>query len=192
MRVFRDLIEDTRAADTIPLKMVVYLSITGVIMVLVAVSWNNSLPFIQGVEADEQMTDAALKLQSIQEGSARSLIYPETAQGSMCNIEFSLPEDIIYVAFGVDPDPDGDGDLTNSEWVQNNNTITYQYNNGVRKHVLMKGDTIDLKKGIQDEDGIWVIDGTYHEKGIVIEGPVNGEFGFELVLDGNVCTLSHF
>ena len=194
MRVFLD---DTRGVDTIPLKLVVYLALTCAVMVLIAVSWGNIMPFIEGADVDKQITDAALKIISIQQGAARDLLDTRSADGSMCIFELFLPDNVIFVGFGVDPDPDANGNLTDSEWVVEENTIVYQYSNGVKKRVFLNGDTIQFRNGVQDASGRWVIDTNLdvangHDVGVVLEGPISGEFIFEMVFDGERCMLSRF
>ena len=194
MRIFLD---DTRGVDTIPLKLVVYLALTCAVMVLIAVSWGNIMPFIEGADVDEQITDAALKITSIKQGAARDILDTRSADGSMCVVELSLPDNVRFVGFGVDPDPDANGNLTDSEWVVEDNTIVYQYSNGVKKRVFLNGDTIQFQNGIQDASGRWVIDTNLdiangHDVGVVLEGPISGEFIFEMVFDGERCMLSRF
>ena len=194
MRVFLD---DTRGVDTIPLKLVVYLALTGAVMVLIAVSWGNIMPFIEGADVDKQITDAALKVTSIQQGAARDLLDTRSADGSMCVVELSLPDNVRFVGFGVDPDPDANGNLTDSEWVVEDNTIVYQYSNGVKKRVFLNGETVQFRNGVHDPSGGWVIDNNLdvangHDVGVVLEGPISGEFIFEMVFDGERYMLSRF
>ena len=188
---------DTRGVDTIPLKLVVYLALTGAVMVLIAVSWGNIMPFIEGADVDKQITDAALKITSVQQGAARDLLDTRSADGSMCIVELSLPDNVRFVGFGVDPDPDANGNLADSKWVAEDNTIVYQYLNGVKKRVFLNGETVQFKNGVQDTSGRWVIDTNLdvangHDAGVVLEGAVNGEFIFEMVFDGEMYMLSHF
>ena len=188
---------DTRGVDTIPLKLVVYLALTGAVMVLIAVSWGNIMPFIEGADVDKQITDAALKITSVQQGAARDLLDTRSADGSMCIVELSLPDNVRFVGFGVDPDPDANGNLTDSKWVKEDNTIVYQYLNGVKKRVFLNGETVQFKSGVQDTSDRWVINTNFdiangHDAGVVLEGAVSGEFIFEMVFDGEMYMLSHF
>ena len=189
--------DDTRGVDTIPLKLVVYLALTGAVMVLIAVSWGNIMPFIEGADVDKQITDSALKITSIQRGSARDILDQRSFDGSMCIVELFLPDNVRFVGFGVDPDPDANGNLTDSEWVVEDNTIVYQYLNGVKKRVFLNMETVQFRNGVQDTSGRWVIDDNLdvangHDVGVVLEGPVSGEFIFEMVFDGSGYVLSHF
>ena len=187
---------DNGGVDTIPLKMVVYLTITSVIIVLMAISWSNISPFIAGADVDRQLKDAGLAISSIQNGYARDLT--ATGQdGSMCTVSFSMPDNVRYVAFGVDPDPDMDRDLTNSAWMPENNTILCQYASGVKERTFIGGDTVDFRKGVINSNGRWVMDdglvmNSEHDPGVVIEGPIEGDFVFEFVRDDKIYTLAHF
>lgn len=193
----RAFLNDTRGVDTIPLKFVVYLTLTGALMTLMAVSWGNVMPIINGADVDEQISHATLKITSIRQGAMRNILDLQSAGGSMCIIEFSLPDDVRFVAFGVDPDPDTNGDLTDSKWVVEDNTIVYQYTNGVKKRVFLKGETIQFMDGVQDSNGKWSLDTSLdvtngHDRGVVLEGPVSGEFIFEMVFGVDRYILSHF
>ncbi|WP_445474652.1 hypothetical protein ACT9XH_09775 [Methanococcoides methylutens] len=189
-------LEDTRGVDTIPLKMVVYLTITALVVVLAAVSWANISPVMDDADVDRQLEDAALKISSIQHGYAREISSKGT-DGSMCTVELSLPEHVRYVAFGVDPDPDADGDLTNTEWSVEDNTILCSYARGVKTRVLINGEPVTFRKGVLDEGGKWVFDYDSYSnsnltEGVVIEGPINGDFTFELIFDDGKYSISHF
>ena len=183
---------DTQGVDTVPLKMVFYLAVTGVIIVLMAVSWNNLSPLYSGARDSKQINDAALEIVSIQDGYARDVREPAAPDGSMCTIELSLP-DVSYLAFGVDPDPDMNGNLSDSTWVAANNTLICQYSSGSRNLYQIEGDLINFRKGtLANSSGSWMPDENAVSSGVVIEGPITGEFTFELVLDNGKYTLSHF
>lgn len=188
-------LEDTRGADTIPLKMVFYLVITGAVIFLMAFAWNNLSPVYSGTKDDEQINTAMVELMSIQEGYPRNLLEPNSPNGSMCSIVFSMPH-VSYIAFGVDPDPDNNGDFSDTYWIQENNTIICQYGNGAKeRYHFDSGNTVLFRKGTMDSTGKWLIDdnpdlnGTL---GVVIEGPIEGKFNFELVLKDKKYTLSCF
>ena len=190
-------LNDTLGVYTIPLKLVVYLALTGAVMALIAVSWGNIMPFIEGADVDKQITNAALEITSVRQGSARDILDQRSADGSMCVVELSLPDNVRYVGFGVDPDPDANGNLTDSKWVIEDNTIVYQYSNGVKKRVFLNGETIQFRNGIQDASGRWVIDTNLdvvngHDVGVILEGPISGEFIIEMVFDGERYMLSRF
>jgi len=213
MNSLQRFLADIRGVDTIPLKMVFYLTIAGMIILMTAFSWNNISPVVDDAHVDKQLEDVALGISSIQNGYARD-ISSNDVEGSMGVLDLSLPEHVDYVSFGVDPDPDMDGNLTNTEWAVEKNTILCSYSEGfkTRVHITIlcsysegfktrvhiDGDTIEFRKGISNDGDVWVIDddssASGHDKGVILEGPISGEFVFELVfVEGEgKYTLSHF
>ncbi|HII94112.1 MAG TPA: hypothetical protein HA262_18700, partial [Methanosarcina sp.] len=87
-------------------------------------------------------------------------------------------------------------------WVLENNTIIYQYKNGVKKRLFLAGKPVHFIKGEQNSKGVWVpwesrenilIPLSPEKIGVVIEYPVSGEFLFELVMQNGIrYTMSHF
>jgi hypothetical protein len=189
----RSLLLDTGAIDTAPMKIVFYLAVTGVILMLVAVSWNSVSSCFRGYHVEEQINDLSVELLSIQKGYARNLGDTGSIEGSRCTVRLSLPENVRFLAFGVDPDPDTDGNLSNSEWLPENNTLLVQYTNGLKNRFIIKGEEIRFRKGTIAE-GTWNLDpySVQDNMGIVIENPVNGDYTFELAFAGEKYTLSHF
>ncbi|MDW7731767.1 MAG: hypothetical protein SCH66_04975 [Methanolobus sp.] len=190
----KDLWKDTDGIDTVPLKMIFYLMITGVILILAAVSWNNTSPYLAGSQVEKDVNDLSVELLSIQNGYPRNLADVESTEGSMCIAKLTLPDNVRYMSLGVDPDPDIDGNVSNSMWNTENNTIIVQYYNGMKKRFLIGGGNIDFRTGTVDGNGNWNLDtaNISENKGIVIEDPVAGEFIFELVFYDKKYTLSHF
>ncbi|WP_340820673.1 hypothetical protein [Methanolobus sp. WCC4] len=188
-------VRDTRGADTIPLKMVFYLLITGAIIFLMAFSWNSLSPVHSGAKDSKQIDDVRVELMSIQNGYARDISDLTGPDGSTCTVELSLPQ-VSYLAFGVDPDPDMNGNLTDSYWIQENNTIICQYGNGAKDRYHIDGDTIFFRKGTFDNNtGKWIPDSDQDNNrniGLVLEGPVKGNFDFELIMEDKKYTLSNF
>jgi hypothetical protein len=198
----RNLASDTTAADTIPLKLVVYLGLLAAVLILVAQSWHTASPVLEDAQIKDQAETSSLSIRSIQEGYARDTAESQSPEGTTCTLKFSLPASVRYISFGVDPDPECNGQLSDSEWTLENNTIIYQYKNGVKKRVFLEGKPVHFIKGEQNLEGIWMPLGsqenTYmqlspEKTGVVIEYPVSGEFLFELVTQGGIrYTMSHF
>ncbi|KKG18709.1 hypothetical protein EO98_06635 [Methanosarcina sp. 2.H.T.1A.6] len=198
----KKFISDTVAADTIPLKLVVYLALLAAVVLLLAQAWNIASPVLQEAEIKAQAETASLSLLSIQGGYARNPADRYSPEGSMCTLTFSLPPSVRYISFGVDPDHECNGNLTDSEWIPENNTLIYQYKNGVKKRVLIEGKPIHFIKGIQNPESIWIPaesqdssqkSSVLESTGVVIESPVSGEFRFEMVtLDGIKYTMARF
>ncbi|HOW14788.1 hypothetical protein [Methanosarcina sp.] len=197
----KKFISDTRAADTIPLKLVVYLALLAAVVLLLAQAWSTASPVLQDAEIKAQTESASLSLLSIQGGYARNSEDRYSPEGSMCTLKFSLPPAVRYISFGVDPDQECNGNLTDSEWVPENNTLIYQYKNGVKKRVFIEGAPVHFIKGIENSEGIWVPAGSQESNetldlentAVLIEYPVSGEFIFEMVsYNGTRYTMTRF
>lgn len=198
----KNLASDTTAADTIPLKLIVYLGLLSVVMILAIQAWHTASPVLEEAQTKSQVEAASLSIRSIQEGYARDSAESHSPEGTMCTLKFSFPAAVRYISFGVDPDPECNGQLNDSEWVLENNTIIYQYKNGIKKRLFLEGKPVHFIKGEQDSEGIWMPSGSQENSltplslektGVVIEYPVSGEFVFELVMqNGTRYTMSHF
>ncbi len=198
----KKFISDTKAADTIPLKLVVYLALLAAVVILLANAWSIASPVLQDAEIKAQAETASLSLLSIQGGYARNSEDRYSPEGSMCTLSFSLPPSVRYISFGVDPDQECNGNLTDSEWISESNTLIYQYKNGVKKRVLLEGEPVHFIKGIRNSEGIWAPvesqegNGTFldlESTAVVIEYPVSGEFLFEMVTyNGTRYTMARF
>jgi hypothetical protein len=193
---------NTVAADTIPLKLVVYLGLIAAVLILLAHAWNAAVPVLDDAEISNQAEAASMSILSIQKGYARNSADNYSPEGSMCTLDFSLPDSVRYISFGVDPDPECNGNLSDSRWAMENNAIVYQYKNGVKKKVFLSGKSVHFVKGERNAKGIWIptADPKNNESfsapektGIIIEYPVSGEFIFEMVDMNDVrYTMSHF
>ncbi len=198
----RDFTSDTTAADTIPLKLVVYLGLLAAVLFLISNAWHTAGPVMEDAQIEAQAETASLSIRSIQEGYARDSAESHSPDGTMCTLKFSLPASVRYISFGVDPDPECNGQLSDSEWILENNTIIYQYKNGVKKRVFLEGKPVHFIKGEQNSKGIWMplenqenlqVPLPLEKTGVIIEYPISGEFLFELVTQNGVrYTMSHF
>jgi len=198
----RNLASDNTAADTIPLKLVVYLGLLAVVLILATQAWHTANLVLEDAEIKAQVEAVSLSIRSIQEGYARDSTESDSPEGIMCTLKLSLPDSVRYISFGVDPDPECNGQLSDSEWILENNTIIYQYKNGVKERVFLEGKPVNFIKGEQNSEGIWVPSESWgntlmplspEKMGVVIEYPVSGEFPFEMVTRNGIrYTMSHF
>lgn len=198
----KSLTSDTTAADTIPMKLVVYLGLLAAVLILVTHAWHTASPALEDAQIKAQVEAASLSIRSIQEGYARDSAESYSPEGTMCTLEFTLPASVRYVSFGVDPDPECNGQLKDSEWTYENNTIIYQYKNGVKKRLFLEGKPVHFIKGKRNSEGAWMPSESQEDaltllppekSGVVIDYPVSGEFVFELVAQKGIrYTMSHF
>ena len=189
-------IRDECGTMEIPLRLVVYVMITGAIIALVAVGISNVKPGITEDTMEKQVGAIKVSLAAMQSGAARNLIDPASPGGNIRTYKIVLPEDTGYLAFGADPDPDNDGNLTNTRddtLTDRGNVIIYSSSAG--KRMIPLDENIELREGIF-ENGRWVMnraDGKQY--GVVIRGDGKSEITFELVYDPITkerYTLAHF
>ncbi len=187
---------DERGTIEIPLRLVVYLIITGAIIALVVIGLSNLKPGMTVDTLEKQIGAIKVSLAAMQSGAARNLIDPASPGGNIRTYKIVLPEDTGYLAFGADPDPDNDGNLTNTQdsiLTESGNVIIYS--SGAGKKVIPLDEPIEIREGLF-ENGRWVMnraDGKQY--GVVIRGSGISEITFELVYDPvskTRYTLSHF
>ena len=193
----RSFIHDDRAAMEIPLRLVVYVIISAMILMIAAIGLQNIRPLMVEDTLEKQVGDIRMALTTMQHGAARNLIDPDSAAGNMRIFKIILPDDSEYLAFGVDPDPDNDGNLTDTKenlLTERGNVIFYKSRTGGKTRVPLE-DPIELREGLL-ENGRWVVNNRNEKQyGIVITGGGRFEITFEQVYDPfskERYTLSHY
>jgi hypothetical protein len=189
-------ISDECATMEIPLRLVIYVIITGAIIALVVIGLSNLKPGMTVDTLEKQIGAMKVSLAAMQSGAARNLIDPASPGGNIRTYKIVLPEDTGYLAFGADPDPDNDGNLTNtqdSSLTESGNVIIYS--SGAGKKIIPLDESIEIREGLF-EKGRWVMnraDGKQY--GVALRGSGRSEITFELVYDPiskTRYTLSHF
>ena len=67
----RQFFSDTVAADTIPLKLVVYFGLLAAVLILLAQAWHMAIPVLEDAKIKDQVETASMSILSIQTGHAR-------------------------------------------------------------------------------------------------------------------------
>ena len=106
--------KDEQGIDTVPLKLIVYLVLVGVIIAMVAVGLKNAGPPMDAALMERQMGELKTSFQQMQSGYARDLGDPYAPIGNIRSFDLVLPDSLEYLCFGVDPDPDNNGILTDT------------------------------------------------------------------------------
>ncbi len=187
---------DERGTMEIPLRLVVYVIITGAIIAIVVIGISNLKPGMTVDTFEKEVGTMKVSLAAMQSGAARNLIDPASPGGNIRTYKIVLPEDTGYLAFGADPDPENDGNLTNTNegiFTEKGNVIIYS--SGAGKKIIPLDENIELREGLF-ENGRWVlnrVDGKQY--GVVLRDSGRSELTFELVYDPiskTRYTLSHF
>ena len=190
-------IRDESAAMEIPLRIVVYVIITAVILVITAIGLSNIKHVMTTDAMEKQIGDLKVSLNTIQYGATRNLIDPASPSGNLRSFKITLTDNIEYLAFGADPDPDNDGNLMNTEenmLTEKGNVIFYKSRTGSKNRVPLD-DSIELREGFLD-NGRWSLNNANDKQfGMVLTGSGKFEITFELVYDPvskETYTLSHY
>jgi len=188
-----NLWKDENGIDTIPLKLVVYLVLVGIIIALVAIGLKNVGPPMDGALMESQLGEVKSGIELMQSGYARDLSDPYTVTGNTRSFDLLLPERLEYISFGVDPDPDNNGILTDTPpgLVTDNGDVIYYKLMGDGKRLVKLKDSVHIREG-ELVDGRWLprsVDGL--GQAVVLTGG-SQSVTFELVYDrGTTYTLSH-
>ena len=185
--------EDEHGIDTIPLKLVVYLALVGIIIMLTAIGLKNAGPPMDGALMERQLGGVKSGIELMQSGYARDLSDPYAPTGNIRSFDLVLPDSLEYISFGVDPDPDNNGILNDTPpgLVTDNGDVIYYKLIGDGKRLVKLKDSIHIREG-ELVDGRWspsVVDGL--GQAFVLTGG-SQSVTFELVYDrGTTYTLSH-
>jgi hypothetical protein len=188
---------DETASIELPVRLVVYVILTGAIIALTAIGLSQVWPGITTDSMEKQIGEIKVSLSAMQSGSARNLIDIDSPSGNIRTFKITIPEDVDYIAFGADPDPDNDHNLTNTPQDLPNdggNVIFYSSGTGGKIRFPLEGN-VELREGLLD-NGRWVINNVGDKQyGAVITGKGRYELTFELVYDPiskEKYTLVHF
>lgn len=173
---------DNKAVEMIPIRLIISLVIIAAISLLlffgylyirVTLAENNVANEIRTIESKLQTMIAG--------GNARNLLDSNAAEGTKRSYSFELPDNIIFLSFGVNPDENNDGVLK-TNLTQNGSCIFYQIE-GSSKKVKWLDDEIRFREG-NYENGKWDING--NGQGYIISGGGGVTITFELVMKSNI------
>ena len=149
---------DDVAADMIPTRLIISIAIIAAITLLIAFGYRS----LSISSAENQVEQECRKLESelfsmIASGVARDVGEMNADDGTIRSCSFVLPDSLIYLSFGVDPDPNNDGKLQ-SGLTLNGTVIFYRVDGGSKKAVWLdegfkfrEGFLIGNKRVINDD-----------------------------------------
>jgi len=171
---------DNRGATFIPMRALMSIVVAGVIIGLVFIGLQHATKISAEKQVERECNNLISSLSTmVASGDARDVLNPQDSQGDSRNIELNLPDKLIYLGLGIDPDPDNDGVLESGFVTANGSCIFYK-TEGMSKGVIWLDDSIEFREGIE-ENGRWVINDP--EQGFVIKGGGEYSITFELVED---------
>lgn len=166
------------AAEMIPIRLIISIAIIAAIALMIGVGFRNLSITLAENQIEIECRTLESKLYTMMgSGVARDVDEINAGDGTKRSITFNLPDSLMYLAFGVDPDSDNDGELETG-LTENGSAIFYRVSGG-SKHVLWL--TQDEYRFIEGKyiDGKWVINGD--GQGYIITSGGSTTLTFELV-----------
>jgi len=168
---------DNTSADILLIRLIVSLAIIAAIFFMVSFGYN----FFEIVFSENQVETECNIIQSkiytmLSGGVPRDLDEVNAAEGTKRCITFDLPDNLVYLSFGVDPDPDNDGYLKTG--LTTDGAVIFYRINGGSKKVIWLDEKFKFREGKYDS-GKWIING--NGQGYIITSAGTKTLNFELV-----------
>jgi hypothetical protein len=173
----------TEAVESISVRLMVSIAILSAIIILVGYGFH--YVEIVGFEAqlrNECATFESLVLSMIYTGVARDVDEPHAAEGTTRVHTFCLPETLIYLGFGIDPDPNNDAVLEPG-YTYNSSVLFYRVHGGSKQVIWFLEGDCGFRKG-DFVDGRWIIN--KQEQGFLLTNGGVTTLVFELVEKNSV------
>jgi hypothetical protein len=145
----------------LPIRLIISLAIIAAIAVLIAFACGNLRTVLaeQEVEGQCRLLESSLSTM-VGSGASRDLDAFSAPEGSKRIQTFSLPDSLMYLSFGGDPDSSNTGVLT-SGLTEDGAVIFYQVQGGSKKVIWLPKETYKFREGTF-VDNKWVIQGDGH------------------------------
>ena len=172
---------DNIAADMIPTRLIISIAIIAAITLLVAFGYLNFK--ISSAENSLEQECRAIESElfsMVSSGVARDVDELNADDGTIRSCSMSLPDNLIYLSFGVDPDSDNDGVLETGLTI-NGSVMFYKVEGGSKKAVWLDED-FKFREGLF-YGGKWIINGA--GQGYILQGGGKSSLIFELVKKSN-------
>ena len=161
----------------IPIRLIISITVIAAIAVVIAIAYNN----LSITLAENQIENDCRTLESklytmMSSGIARDVDDINAGEGTKRIHNFDLPGNLIYLAFGVDPDPNNCGTLKTG-LTEDGSVIFYRVGGG-SKHAIWLSEGFRFREGNYTSNK-WIITG--NGQGFIITGGGKTTLIFELV-----------
>lgn len=161
----------------IPIRLIISISVIAAISIMFSIGFFSFGVTFSENDVDSQINYLLSNLDTMTaSGFARDIYEPDCSDGTKRIISFDLPENVMYLSFGCDPDVDNNG-ILESDLMNEGNVIFYRVSNGNKK-VFWLDSEIRFREG-KLEDGKWVINSP--DQGFIIKNGGKTSIVFELV-----------
>lgn len=174
---------DTFAADMIPIRLIISVVVIAAITLMVVFGHNMLSVTLSENSLSKQVSELESKLYSmIKGGVARDVYEVNAANGTSRSFSFDLPNNLNYIAFGVDPDPDNNG-VVETGLTEDGCCIFFKIEDN-SKQVIWLDKEYRFREGYYDGSK-WVINSD--DQGFIINKPGGKALiTFELVERSNI------
>ena len=166
---------DSDAVEMIPIRFVISITVVAVIVGLVLVGLQSLSVTFAEAEVRNVCSQAIAEIETMFGGDARDVSDPFAAEGSKRSIVFDLPDSLVFLGFGVDPDPDGVGGLEPGV-TADGCLLCFQVDGGGKQIIWCTSELIRFREGVF-RDNVWLLG----EEGFIVTGGGETMLTFELV-----------
>lgn len=188
MRHYERYLSNSYAADMIPMRLIISITVISVLTTFLVSGFYN----VHKEFDENQLQNECSILQSklftmVQSGICRETDNLFFMEGTKRMYTLNLPSSLSYFAFGVDPDPDNDGVLTTG-LTCDGSVIVYKIDGGTKKTFWLP-EEIRFREGKYD-NGRWIMNEA--EQGFIVLDAGITTIIFELIETyGKTCVLIH-
>jgi hypothetical protein len=149
---------DNDAVDQLPIRLVMSLAIIAAILFLVACASSTLRTSLAEQQVESQCRKLEASLSTMTEsGAVRDVDDSNAAEGTKRVQTIILPDSLIYLSFGGDPDPSNTGVFC-SELVEDGAVIFYRVQGGSKQVIWLPMETYKFREGVFVDDH-WTMDG---------------------------------
>jgi len=169
---------DNTASEMIPIRLIISIAVMAAIAFMLASGYNNLSITLSENQIENQYITLESKLYTmLASGVTRDVDELNAGDGTMRTHTFDLPDSIIYLAFGIDPDPNNNGELTTG-LTDDGSAVFYKVSNGNKHVIWLSWDDFRFREG-NNTNGKWIINND--EQGFILRNNGQTTLTFELV-----------
>ena len=142
---------DEYATDMIPIRLLISIAVVSAITLMVFFGFLNLSVIISENQIENDCRELESKIYTmIKSGVPRDVDEVGAGDGTKRVQVFSLPDNLVFLSFGVDPDENNDGILETG--LTENGAVIFFRVQGGSKHVIWLDEDIRFREGIFKDD----------------------------------------
>jgi len=180
---------DNTASEMIPMRLVISMAVIAVISFMVAFGYNSFSITLAENQVENECNILESKLYTmVGSGVYRDVDEINASDGTKRTHTFDLPDNLMFLAFGVDPDPDNDGNF-DTGLTSNGSVIFYRIAGSNKQVIWFPEEDFKFREG-KYVNNKWIINND--EQGFIFGSGGKTTLTFELVEKNHAkCILIH-